>query len=89
MDKGQQRYYREIVARCHKDVLCVADVTVVCMAACLSNEFEETQGTMNIARVRTLSSLMDKLGMSPSARSKVQAVNRMKKEKSPLDEFNS
>lgn len=89
MSDEQGKQYREVVSRCHKDVLCVADVVTVSMVACLTAHFIEQEGEMSIQKMRTLSTLLDKLGMSPAARSKVQAVNRAKKTKDELDEFNS
>lgn len=87
MSEHQQDCYREVVSKMHKDVLCSADGPLVEMVACLISEMRTNQGDMNGSKMGRLLSGLERLGMTPSSRSKVQAMPRDDKPASPLDEF--
>lgn len=87
MTEQQAEAYTEVVSRCHKDVLCVADQMVVEMVACLIAEYRTSPDDMSVNKIGKLFTGLDKLGMSPASRSKVQAMKRDGNEKDPLDEF--
>lgn len=84
----QRDCYQEIIVGCHKDVLTIADAQMVEIIAVLLAKFRERRGDVHPNIIGKLFSGFDRLGMSPSARSKVQAVKRGEDEKdNPLSEF--
>ena len=88
LNEEQAAAYKEIVARCHKDVLCIADTMIVELGATLVAEMRMNGGELSVAKIGRLMSILDRLGMTPSARSKVQAMNRDEEDKNnPLNEF--
>jgi phage terminase small subunit len=87
MSEDQAHAYKEVVSRCHKDVLCVADTMIVELVAVLVDEMRRRQGDLSVAKIGKLMSGLDRLGMTPAARSKVQAMKRDGEEESTLSEF--
>lgn len=83
----QKDVYLEIVQTCHKDVLTIADRATVEMVATLLCRFRAKQGDVSPNLIGKLYSGLDRLGMSPSARSKVSAVKRDDGKQNPLREF--
>ena len=87
MTEAQKEVYSYIVRTCHKDVLTIADQATVEMVATLLCKFRAKQGDISPNLIGKLYSGLDRLGMSPSARSKVSAVKREDGKQNPLNEF--
>lgn len=87
MTEAQKEIYQGIIKVCHKDVLTVADIYTVETVAVLICKFRERQGDVNPNIIGKIYSGLDRLGMSPSARSKVSAVKREDAKQNPLNEF--
>ncbi|MCC6489165.1 MAG: hypothetical protein IT364_16820 [Candidatus Hydrogenedentes bacterium] len=87
MTEPQKEVYSYIIRICHKDVLTIADQSIVEMVAVLLCKFRAKQGDVHPNLIGKLYSGLDRLGMTPSARSKVSAVKRDNGKQNPLSEF--
>lgn len=87
MSEHQQDCYLEVIAKMHKDVLSCADGPIVELIACLISEMRLNHGDLSGNKMGRLLSGLERLGMTPSSRSKVQAMPREDKTENPLDEF--
>jgi phage terminase small subunit len=83
----QKEAYRHLVDNAHPKVLCQADSAVVEMGAVLLARFRSELDEYPLSRYKTLLSILDRLGMTPSARSKVQAMPDNEDPDGDLKEF--
>lgn len=83
----QKDAYTHLVENAHPKVLCQADSAIVEMGAVLLARFRSELDEFPMTKFKSLISVLDRLGMTPSARSKVQAVPDTEDPDGDLKEF--
>ena len=83
----QKDAYVHLVENAHPKVLCQADSAIVELGAMLLAKFREDPDNFSVAKIGKLLSVLDRLGMTPSARSKVQAMDDGEDPNGDLGEF--
>lgn len=85
----QRVVYMEVIRRSHKDVMCQADGPIVEFVAVTLELCRRVNWEINPNVLGKFLAALDKLGMSPSSRSKVALARRedAKKKDNPLKEF--
>ena len=83
----QKDAYLHLVENAHPKVLCQADSAVVEMGAILLARFRAELDEFPMSKFKSLLSVLDRLGMTPSARSKVQAMPDNEDPDGDLKEF--
>jgi hypothetical protein len=77
-DEVQRACYREIVRKCHPNVLSAADRAWTEIVACLLAEFRASPKAMKVTRLGRLMAGLSALGMSPADRSRAATIPRAK-----------
>jgi len=83
----QKEAYQHLVENAHPKVLCQADSAIVEMGAVLLARFRSELDEFPMSKFKPLISILDRLGMTPSARSKVQAMPDNEDPDGDLKEF--
>ncbi len=83
----QKAAYEHLVTNAHPKVLAQADSAIVEMGAVLLARFRSELDEFPMSKFKPLISILDRLGMTPSARSKVQAMEDNEDPDGDLKEF--
>ena len=87
LTEPQKDAYRHLVENAHPKVLCQADSAIVELGAVLLSRFRTELDEFPMSKFKPLISILDRLGMTPSARSKVQAMPDTEDPDGDLKEF--